>query len=105
MSCWPGWPRRCTRSSSAGSGAGRRAMNKLWKVTAHEFRRTAANKAFVILTILGPFLITAMGVLPTLISTSGGQRVIEIAALGTPEPLYREVAPALEVLKIRLVPW
>ena len=80
-------------------------MTKLWKVTAHEFRRTAANKAFVILTILGPFLITAMGVLPTLISTSGGQRVIEIAALGRPEPLYREVAPALEGLKIRLVPW
>ncbi len=80
-------------------------MTKLWKVTAHEFRRTAANKAFVILTILGPFLITAMGVLPTLISTSGGQRVSEIAAIGAPEPLYREVAPALGGLKIRLVNW
>jgi ABC-2 type transport system permease protein len=68
-------------------------------VTAHEFRRTAANKAFLILTILGPFLITAMGVLPTILSTSGGQRASEIAALGAPEPLYREVAAALEALK------
>jgi ABC-2 type transport system permease protein len=31
--------------------------------------------------------------------------VSEIAALGAPEPLYREVAPALEGLKIQLVSW
>jgi ABC-2 type transport system permease protein len=80
-------------------------MTKLWKVTAHEFRRTAVTRAFLILTILGPFLITAMGVVPTLVSTSASQRVSEIAVLGMPEPLYREVAPLLEGLKIRLIQW
>jgi ABC-2 type transport system permease protein len=80
-------------------------MTKLWKVTAHEFRRTAVTRAFLILTILGPFLITAMGVVPTLVSTSASQRVSEIAVLGMPEPLYREVGPLLEGLKIRLIQW
>jgi ABC-2 type transport system permease protein len=80
-------------------------MSKLWKVTVHEFRRTAGTKAFLILTILGPFLITAMSVVPTLINSSGRQKVSELAVLGAPEPLYREVAPVLEGLKIHLVPW
>jgi ABC-2 type transport system permease protein len=80
-------------------------MSKLWKVTAHEFRRTAGTKAFLILTILGPFLITGMSVVPTLISTSGRQGVSELAVLGAPEPIYREVAPVLEGLKIHLLRW
>ena len=37
-----------------------------------EFRLTAANKAFIVLTILGPFLIFAVTVLPTAISSRGG---------------------------------
>jgi ABC-2 type transport system permease protein len=80
-------------------------MTKLWKVTAHEFRRTAMTRAFVILTILGPFLITGMAVVPTLISTSASRRVSEIAAIRAPESLFREVAPVLEGLKIRFIAW
>ena len=44
-------------------------MRKLWRVARHEFKVTAANKAFVIITILGPFLILAMSVLPGLLAS------------------------------------
>jgi ABC-2 type transport system permease protein len=45
---------------------------RLWKIIRMEFRLTAVNKAFVILTILGPFLISAVTMLPGLLSTRGG---------------------------------
>lgn len=80
-------------------------MSKLGKVTGHEFRMTAATKTFLILTILGPFLITAMAVLPTVLSSQGERKQIEIAAVGLPEGLYRQVAPPLEAMKIKLTRW
>ncbi len=39
---------------------------RLSRVTGHEFRVTAANKGFVITTIIGPFLILAVALLPML---------------------------------------
>jgi len=45
---------------------------KLWKIIRMEFRLTVANKAFIVLTILGPFLIAAVTVLPSVISMKGG---------------------------------
>ena len=45
---------------------------RLWKIIRMEFRLTAVNRAFLILTILGPFLISAVTVLPGLLSTRGG---------------------------------
>src|SRR3972149_2254751 len=80
-------------------------MSKLGKVTGHEFRMTAATKPFLILPILGPFLITAMAVLPTVLSSQGERKQIEIAAVGLPEGLYRQVAPPLEAMKIKLTRW
>lgn len=55
-------------------------MSRLLAIIRHEFRLMAANKAFVILTILGPFLILAFTVLPGLISMnpkvlSGGEAI------------------------------
>ncbi len=44
-------------------------MNKLLSVSIFEFKRTAANKAFVIVTLLGPILILAFSVLPGLLAT------------------------------------
>ena len=38
---------------------------KLGRIMRMEFRLTTANKAFIVLTILGPFLIVAVTVLPT----------------------------------------
>jgi len=43
-------------------------MTRLLKVARQEFRMTAANKAFVIITLLGPFLLLAVTVLPTLLA-------------------------------------
>jgi ABC-2 type transport system permease protein len=37
-----------------------------------EFRLTAANKAFIVLTVLGPFLIFAVTALPAILATRGG---------------------------------
>jgi ABC-2 type transport system permease protein len=41
---------------------------KLGRIMGMEFRLTTANKAFIVLTILGPFLIVAVTVLPTLLA-------------------------------------
>ncbi|MCX7037959.1 MAG: ABC transporter permease [Spirochaetes bacterium] len=46
--------------------------SKLWKIIRMEFRLTAANRAFIVLTILGPFLIAAVTVLPSVLSMKGG---------------------------------
>jgi ABC-2 type transport system permease protein len=45
-------------------------MNKTLLVARHEFLVTAANKAFVAITLLGPILILAVSVLPGLLATS-----------------------------------
>ncbi len=59
-------------------------MSKLKHVVRHEFRLTAANKAYVILTILGPFLIFAVTVLPSLLTQSPGS-----LAAGKPIAVYQ----------------
>ncbi len=46
-------------------------MNKLMIVLKQEFKMTAANKAFVVITIIGPFLILAISVLPGLLASRG----------------------------------
>ncbi|HOX16838.1 MAG TPA: ABC transporter permease [Spirochaetales bacterium] len=45
-------------------------MRKLALIVRHEFRMATANKAFVILTVLGPFLILAVTVLPTFLANN-----------------------------------
>ncbi|HEY9053545.1 MAG TPA: ABC transporter permease [Rectinemataceae bacterium] len=47
-------------------------MTKLGHVIRHEFRLTAANKAYIVLTLLGPFLIFAVTVLPSLLAQKPG---------------------------------
>lgn len=70
-------------------------MNRLMKVARQEFRMTAVNRAFVIITIIGPILILAISVVPGVLSmhpTVQAGSVIEIvgarpqllAALSTP---------------------
>jgi len=43
-------------------------MHKLWVMIKYNFRRTAARKSFIVLTILGPIIIIAMAVLPGLLA-------------------------------------
>lgn len=66
--------------------------SKLWKIIRMEFRLTAANKAFIVLTILGPFLIAAVTVLPSVLSMKGGlggSAPLSIAVVNA-EPQYLE---------------
>ncbi len=46
-------------------------MSKALIIAKREFLATAANKAFVVITLLGPLLILALTVLPSVVSTSG----------------------------------
>lgn len=46
-------------------------MSKLLTILRQEFKMTAANRAFVIITIIGPFLILAISVLPGLVASRG----------------------------------
>lgn len=60
-------------------------MKKLLAITKREFRAATANKTFIIMTILGPFLILAMTVLPgflssrTTVMSSGRPLAVQIA--------------------------
>ncbi len=75
-------------------------MTKLGKIIRMEFRLTAANRAFVVLTILGPFLIAAVMVLPALMSTKQnamGSPPLRVAIAGVSDPTFLpSVTPALE---------
>lgn len=68
---------------------------KMLRIAGMEFRMTARNKAFVIVTIVGPFLIVALSILPSLltmnqdsvegirIGVTGGTPAISAAVIGT----------------------
>jgi ABC-2 type transport system permease protein len=49
-----------------------RKRSRLSQIIRMEFRLTAANKAFIVLTVLGPFLIFAVTALPAVLATRGG---------------------------------
>ncbi|MBN1519991.1 MAG: ABC transporter permease [Spirochaetales bacterium] len=73
-------------------------MRKLLAIARREFRATAANKTFVIMTLLGPFLILAVSVLPGLLSnTPGALNSGKPMAMMAPNPMVAQtLAPALE---------
>jgi ABC-2 type transport system permease protein len=80
-------------------------MSKLAKIIRMEFKLTAANKLFIVLTILGPFLIAAVTVLPgTLSGSRMGSPETRIAIAGPDQGLIDAIGPALAASKIRLVP-
>jgi ABC-2 type transport system permease protein len=79
--------------------------SKLVKIARMEFKLTAANKAFIIITILGPFLIFAMTVLPSLLMQKGGfggprQKV---AMIGASPEFIQGIEPALKGLGVDLM--
>ena len=79
-------------------------MKKIWNVVGHEFRMTAATKAFIILTILGPFLLIGITVVPALVSQSAERRGVKIAVIGMSEQMFAAVSVPLEQLGINLYP-
>lgn len=60
-------------------------MHRLIAVTRREFRAAAANKTFAVMTLLGPFLILAVTVLPTLLANNpasmGGGKPIAVVSV------------------------
>jgi ABC-2 type transport system permease protein len=80
--------------------------SKLGKIVLMEFRLTAANKTVIILTILGPFLIAAVTVLPTVLSVKGtisGGKEVAIAIVNADPRFFESVRPILSQSGIRAV--
>jgi ABC-2 type transport system permease protein len=74
-------------------------MRKLLQVAWFEFRTMAATKGFVISTIVGPLLIFAMAVLPSLLATQSGDRLPQgdrIGIVGGDQEIRRALASAIE---------
>jgi ABC-2 type transport system permease protein len=82
-------------------------MSKLGRIVRMEFRLTVANKVFIVLTILGPFLIAAVTILPSLLTMSGnaiGSPVVKIALVGANPRLLSEISPVLLQSNIQISP-
>jgi ABC-2 type transport system permease protein len=80
-------------------------LGKLVKIVRMEFKLTAANRAFIALTILGPFLIFAVIVLPTLLSQGGGfgSPELKIAIVNADRSFLQGIKPVLEKAGIKVV--
>jgi ABC-2 type transport system permease protein len=78
------------------------SVGKLGKIIRMEFRLTVANKVFLAMTLLGPFLIAAVTLLPGLLSAGGamGGPVTRVALLGADPRLVLEIAPSLSQFRI-----
>jgi ABC-2 type transport system permease protein len=80
-------------------------MSKLAKIVRMEFRLTVANRVFIVLTILGPFLTAAVTILPGLLSTSVaamGAQATKIALLGADPRFVQEISPAFQQSRIQV---
>ncbi len=78
---------------------------KIRIIADHEFRAVAHTKTFLIITILGPFLIFAVTVLPTILSNGEGQ-VQEgsmIAVTGTGDDVVSALQAAFEPRGVQIV--
>jgi len=64
-------------------------MKRMLKVIKMEFKMTAANKAFIIITILGPFLLLGVTVLPSLLAqkSAGFDEGTVVAIVGADDKL------------------
>jgi ABC-2 type transport system permease protein len=80
-------------------------MRKLFMVIKQEFRMTAANKVFIIITIIGPFLILAVSVLPGLFagSSTSVPEDTTVAVVGVSSSEFSEISSALQQSRIKAV--
>jgi ABC-2 type transport system permease protein len=80
--------------------------NRLWKIIRMEFRLTAVNKAFLIFTIVGPFLISGVTILPGLLSPRGalgGNAELKIAIVNADPRFLEGVRAPLAQNRIRVL--
>jgi ABC-2 type transport system permease protein len=80
-------------------------MSKLFEVARQEFRFTAANKGFVVITIIGPFLILAIAVLPGLFAATGASDISDkTVGIYTPaDELFMTLSQAVSESGMELV--
>jgi ABC-2 type transport system permease protein len=80
-------------------------LAKMAKIARMEFKLTAVNRAFIVLTILGPFIIVAISVLPGLLAMSGsmGSPELKVAIVSQDQSFVDGIAPALNRSGIRVV--
>lgn len=79
-------------------------MNNVFKIARHEFKMTAMNKAFIILTILGPFLILAVTILPTLLNQNSGiEENTVVAVLGGDDDIQGKLTMYLAAVNITAI--
>ena len=69
-------------------------MNRILRIARMEFRMTAVNKAFIIITIIGPFLLAAVAFLPTLLARNAAaiDEGTVIAIVGGDDPLAKALS-------------
>jgi ABC-2 type transport system permease protein len=80
-------------------------VSKLARIIRMEFRLTAANGLFIVLTMLGPFLIAGVTLLPSVMSGSAtGGPETRIAIVGVETPFIEAMSGALAASRIRCVP-
>lgn len=73
-------------------------MNKIFRIMRMEFRLTAMNKLFLVFTLLGPFLIAFVAILPEALMSSGAFRLGKtenIAIVGAEPYVMREITENL----------
>ena len=80
-------------------------MSKLARIIRMEFKLTAANRLFIVLTMLGPFFIAGVALLPSVMSGSAmGGPETRIAIVGVATPFIEAMSGALAASRIRCVP-
>jgi len=77
-------------------------MSKLFEVIRHEFKMVAANKAFVILTIVGPFVLVAISVLPALLSSNTEIKDVDIAVVGADMDMMQRIEGPLAASNVNV---
>lgn len=80
-------------------------MNARWIITRFEFNRMARNKAYVIMTLLGPFLLAGISVLPGLLNNqimSNSAKGAQVALYCPDEALRGQIRPALEAMTLQV---
>jgi ABC-2 type transport system permease protein len=83
-------------------------MNKLWIITKKELQKTVLNRAFIIITIIGPFLIAGMFFLQYLSTKSYDPKTTikkerTIKVIGLEEELTEIFSTRLSTLNINLI--
>src|SRR5574341_74818 len=67
---------------------------KLWAIVRREYLERVRTRGFLVATILGPVLMTALMVVPMLVARSSG-KLLRLAVLDATEELQRPVEAAL----------